>query len=37
MMTNKVTINLNMFGLFMKNISMGNLNSTPIVIIDKSS
>jgi hypothetical protein len=36
-MTDKVTVNLNMFGLFMKNIIMGNLNSTSVVTVDRSS
>jgi hypothetical protein len=37
MMTDKVTINLNIFGSFMKNIIMGNLNITSVVTVDKSS
>jgi hypothetical protein len=34
-MTDKVTINLNMFSPFMKNIIMSNLNSTYIVTVDR--
>ena len=33
---NKVTINLNVFGAFMKHIIMGNLNSTAVVTKDIS-
>jgi hypothetical protein len=33
MMTDKVTINLNMFGPFMKNVIMDNLNSTHVVTV----
>ena len=33
MMTNEVTINLNMFSTFMKDIIMSNLNSTSIITV----
>ena len=37
MMTNKVTINLNVLGTFMKNIIMGDVNSTTIVVMNRST
>ena len=33
MMTNEMTINLNMFSTFMEDIIMRNLNSTSIIIV----
>ena len=33
MMTNEVTINLNMFSTFMKDIIMNNLNSNSIITV----
>ena len=33
MMTNEVTINLNMFSTFMEDIIMSNLNSTSIITV----
>lgn len=37
MMINKVTINLNMFGMLMKNIIVGNINDTSIIVVDVCS
>lgn len=37
MMVNKVTINLNVFGMLVKNANVGNLNETLIIIIDVCS
>ena len=37
MMTNEVTIDLNVLGVLMKNIIMGNVNSTMIVTVNKST
>ena len=37
MMTNEVTIDLNVLGALMKNIIMGNVNSTTIVIVNRST
>ena len=34
-MTHKTTIDLNMFGAFVKHIIMRNLNDTPVVTINK--
>jgi hypothetical protein len=34
-MTNEVTINLNVLGALMKNIIMGNVNSTTIVAVNR--
>ena len=36
-MPNKMTINLDVFGPLVEDIIANNLNSTPIVTIDKSS
>jgi len=36
MIMNKMIVNLNMFGMFMKDVIMGNLNITLIVIVDYS-
>lgn len=36
MMTNKITINLDVFNPFMKDIVVSNLNGTPIITIKKS-
>ena len=36
-MTNKVTIDLNVLGALMKNIIMGNVNSTMIVTVNRST
>ena len=36
-MTNEVTIDLNVLGVLMKNIIMGNVNSTMIVTVNKST
>ena len=33
MMTNEMTINLNMFSMFMEDIIMSNLNSTSIITV----
>ena len=37
MMTDKMTINLTEFSLFMKDIIVSNLNDTPIITIKKNS
>jgi hypothetical protein len=37
MMTNEVTIDLNVLGALMKNIIMGNVNSTTIVAVNRST
>ena len=37
MMTNKVTVDLNMLGALMKNIIMGNVNSTTIITVNRST
>ena len=37
MMTNEVTIDLNVLGALMKNIIMGNVNSTTIVVVNRST
>ena len=37
MMTNEVTIDLNVLGALMKNIIMGNVNSTMIVVVNRST
>ena len=37
MMTNEVTIDLNVLGALMKNIIMGNVNSTMIVAVNRST
>ena len=37
MMTNEVTIDFNVLGAFMKNIMMGNVNSTTIVAVNRST
>ena len=36
MMTNEVTIDFNVLGALMKNIIMGNVNSTTIVAMNRS-
>ena len=36
-MPNKITIDLNMFGLLVEDIIASDLNSTPIVTVDRSS
>ena len=36
-MTNEVTINLNVLGALMKNIIIGNVNSTTIVTVNRST
>jgi hypothetical protein len=37
MMTNEVAIELNVLGALMKNIIMGNVNSTTIVTVNRST
>jgi hypothetical protein len=37
MMTNEVTIDLNVLGALMKNIIMSNMNSTTIVAVNRST
>ena len=37
MMTNEVTIDLNVLDALLKNIIMGNVNSTTIVVVNKST
>ena len=37
MITNEVTIDLNVLGALMKNIIMGNMNSTTIVVVNRST
>ena len=37
MMTNDVTIDLNVLGALIKNIIMGNVNSTTIVAVNRST
>ena len=37
MMTNEVTVDLNVLGALMKNIIMGNVNSTMIIIVNRST
>jgi hypothetical protein len=36
MMTNEVTVDLNVLGALMKNLIMGNVNSTTIVAVNRS-
>jgi hypothetical protein len=36
-MTNELTIDLNVLGRLMKNIIMGNVNSTMIVVVNRST
>jgi hypothetical protein len=36
-MTNEVTIDLNVLGALMKNIIMGNVNSTTIIAVNRST
>ena len=37
MMTNEVTVDLNVLGVLMKNIIMGNVNSTMIITVNRST
>ena len=37
MMTNEVTVDLNVLGALMKNIIMGYVNSTTIIILNRST
>jgi hypothetical protein len=37
MMTNEVTIDLNVLNVLMKNIIMSNVNSTTIVVVNRST